>query len=276
MWIILTLTCALSQALWMALSKRRLQTLTPVQFMLFLRVPIVVVFVPAFLLCPRPTVTGKFWLVAVLTAVTECVRLVSFGYGTRRDYYATYSLLNMSPLFVLLLAPSMVGERITPTVVAGVTCVVPGGFLFYHAGRFQLAGLIAAASQGVTTTLCKLGLSLSSPIYFIFVLYGLSTAMLWAIEGTQSGFGPTARLYVASTKRTLPLSLLNLVAILSFMFGLNLAPATHFAVVFRTSLVFGFVLSLVMLKEYTAWKWKLAGGTFILIGSALIALKAAH
>ena len=41
---------------------------------------------------------------------------------------------------------------------------------------------------------------------------------------------------------------------------------------FRTSLVFGFILSLVVLKEYERWPAKLCGAGFILLGSILIAL----
>lgn len=276
MWIFLTLTCAFSQALWIALSKRQLQTLSSTQFMLFLRIPILLVMVLIFAWCEHPLVTLRFWAVATLTAALECVRLIALARGTRRDYYATYSLLNMSPIFVLLLAPQMLAESLTVSVVAGALFVVVGGFIFYYAGRFQMAGLVAAIVQGAVTTLCKLGLSLSSPTYFMVVLYGISTAMLFGVEGLRGGFGHTMRAYQKSVRQLLPLSSVNLVAIISFMFGLNLAPATHFAILFRTSLIFGFILSLLLLKEHSGWKSKLAGTGLILIGSVLIVLKNRH
>jgi len=273
MWIILTLACAFTQALWMALSKLRLQTLSPVQFMLFLRLPIIVVLGGIFMGSDAQPVTLQFWLVVVVGAVLECVRVVSFAYGSSRDYYAAYSLLNMSPIVVLLLAPRMVGDKVTLVVVAGVMCVVIGGLVFYRAGRFSLAGLISLISQGTVTTLFKMGLKLSSPAYFMFVFYGLSVAILLVFGCVRSGFGRTVLPYREAAKRMLPLSALNLVSILTFSFGLNLAQTTHFAILFRTSLIFGFILSLLLLKEYAGWKRKLAGGLFILVGSALIALK---
>ena len=55
-------------------------------------------------------------------------------------------------------------------------------------------------------------------------------------------------------------------------FALDLGRATHFAVLFRSSLLFGFVLSLVLLKEYDRWPAKLTGAAFILAGVVLIAL----
>ena len=117
MWIIVALTCAFVQALWMALSKRHLQTLSPLRFMLFLRMPIIVAIVPMFLWCEHPQVTARFWVATILTAVAECVRITAFAQGTRRDYYATYSLLSTSPVFVLLLAPHLLGEKLTLTRV---------------------------------------------------------------------------------------------------------------------------------------------------------------
>lgn len=275
MWIILTLICAFVQSLWMALSKRQLQTLTPLRFMLFFRIPVALALVPAFLWCDPARATPRFWLLAAMAAVLECVRLLSFAHGTRRDYYATYSLKNTAPVWVLLLAPHLLGERLTTPVVCGALSVVVGGFVFYHAGRFQIAGLVAGVSQGAITTLFKLGMSLSNPIYFTFVVYALSTAILFAMESARSGPRPTLAAFGRGAKDTLPLSGLNVVAMLTYIFALHMAPATHFTILFRTSLIFGFVLSFFVLKEHEGWRAKLIGAAFILLGCVLIALKSA-
>jgi len=273
MWIALTLICAFVQALWMALSKRRLQTLPTLQFVLFIRLPVVALMAPVFLLGPRPDVGARFWLVTVAAAALECVRVGALARGIRRDYYATFSLFNMAPVFVLLAAPHVIGERVTPLVVGGVLCVAVGGLVFYRAGRFVAAGFVAAVAQGVGTTICKLCLSLSNPTYFMFIIFGLSTAMLLAAETVRSGLKPTARSYRKNAKQTLPIGLLNFVSIATYMFALNAAPATHFAVLFRTSLIFGFVLSLILLKEREGWRSKLAGAGLILAGSVFIILE---
>ena len=80
------------------------------------------------------------------------------------------------------------------------------------------------------------------------------------------------RSFRQAAPKTLPLSVLNLVSIVTFMFALSLVEATRFAVLFRTNLVFGFILSLALVKEYTGWRSKLAGAGFILVGSILIVL----
>jgi len=272
MWILLALICAFAQALWAALSKRQLQILSPLRFMLFLRLPILAVFLPAFIWRSHPEVPTRFWIVALSAAACECIRLVAFAQGTRRDYYATYSLFSTSPLFVLLLAPHLVGEKPTPAVVAGVVSVVIGGLIFYRAGRFQTAGLVAAIAQGVVSTFAKLGVSMAGPIYFMIVLYTASTAMLLGIESIRCGFGRTLRAYRDAARGTLPISGLNSIAIVTFIVGLSLAPVTHLSILYRTSLIFGFILSIFLLKEHTGWRPKAAGAVFILIGSVLIAL----
>ena len=332
MWIVLTLSCAFVQALWMALSKDRLQTLTPLRFMLFFRFPVVVVMAPALFLdigrAHRVPVAGErgtaessqrkdrlpaqdvskeragpsrpvepsarllrlpgqlelrsaealprvpptFWGIVLFGAVVECVRLLSFAYGSRSDYYATYSLKNMAPVFVLLLAPHVLGEKLTAPVVCGVLSVVAGGLVFYRAGRFSAAGLLAAVSQGALTIVCRLGMSLSRPMHFMVLIYALSTAILFGIESARSGLRSTVRAFLSEAKRTLPLSALNVLALLTYAFGLDAAPgATPFSILFRTSLIFGFVLSLVLLKEYDGWRVKLVGATCILVGCVLIA-----
>ncbi|NOZ23325.1 MAG: EamA family transporter [Planctomycetes bacterium] len=272
MWIALTLVCALTQALWMAMSKRRLQAMPSLRFMLFQRFPIAVLMLPLFCVCGLSDVGAKFWMASIAAATTECVRLVLFARGARRDYYATYSLLNMSPLFILILAPFVLGERVTPLVLGGAVCVVVGGFIFYHSGRFQLTGLLAAICSGILTVLSKLALTLSDPITFMIVLYATSTSILLLAESARSGPRVMVRMYRDEVGMTLPISAVNMISIVTFVYALDLATATQYGVLFRTNLVFGFILSLLLLREYKSWPWKVAGAACIVLGSVLIVL----
>jgi len=270
MWIPLTLTSAAFQASWMALSKRRLQDLSPTRFMLFLRIPMLIVMLALLSLTKWPEVSTVFWGVVFIVSGIECVRVLSLAYGVRRDYYATFSLFNTAPIFVLILSPWGTGESLTARAVAGVLCVVCGGLVFYRAGRFQPAGLVAAIAQGSATALNKLGLSLSTPLFYMATVFTVSTLLLFLIEMRTSRMGDVLRNYRGIGLRTLPLSVLNLCAVAAYMLALNRAEATHFAVVLRSSLVFGFILSLLVLHERGGWRAKLAGSVFILIGSVLI------
>ena len=309
MWIVFTLACAFVQALWMALSKRQLQKLPATRFMLYFRIPVVMALVPAFFFWPVPHVDARFWGIVLTAAAVECVRLVSFAKGAKTDYYATYSLKNTAPVFVLVLAPLVLeGERLTAAVLLGAACVVSGGFVFYRAGRLQLAGLISAVAQGTGTVLCKLGFLHcvrlgGSPIQFIAPMYLASMLMLLVVESVHTGVRdaaervgsagrrvvPLSGLTVAASVpsgltsavsgfraevwRILPISALNVAAVFTYVYGLHLSPgAMHFTIAFRMSLIFGFILSLVLLKEFDRWPAKLCGAGLILLGAIVITL----
>jgi len=279
MWIPLTLLCAATQATWMALSKLRLQTLGRIQLTVFLRVPIVFLMLPAYLAVRHPTVPRMFWLLLCAVSLLECGRMLSLATGLRKDYYATYALMNTAPLWVLLLAPSVLGERLTLPVLGGAAFVVSGGFVFYRTGRLIPAGLAAAVIEGLIAVLSKRAMALcatdvpfSAPVFFMFWMYLLATVLMSATEGVRAGVGPTLTDFRRALKPILPLSAFNVVAMFSYMAALHLAHASRFAILMRCNLVFGFVLSLTLLHEFAAWQWRLVGALLIVAGAALIVL----
>jgi len=44
-------------------------------------------------------------------------------------------------------------------------------------------------------------------------------------------------------------------------------PHLNFSTLFRTILIFGFVFSLLLMKEFEQWRWNLGGAIFILAGA---------
>ena len=267
MWIPLPLISAFSQASWMSMGKALLQELPSARFIIFLRLPFIPMLAVALLVMEPPGSGLEFWGLCLAISSLECFRMVCLSRGIRKDFYATYSLFNMAPLFVLLLAPQVLGETPTPPLIAGVVCVCLGGFVFYHSGKFQLAGLMAAMIQAFSLTLAKKALTLSSPEYFMFQVFGISTLMLITTEIVRGRANECARRYRQLSLRFVPLSFMNLMALVPFLFALDMTTAMNFSVLFRTNLIFGFVLSVVWLKEYDGWRWKLGGALLILVGS---------
>lgn len=271
MWILLTLLCAATQATWMALSKLRLQTLGRLQFTVFLRVPIVLLMLPLYLAIEQPSVSTRVWGLLCLVSALECARLFTLATGFRKDYYATYALMNTAPMWVLLMAPQVLGERLSLPVVAGGVLVVAGGFVFYRTGRFVPAGLLAAVIEALIVAASKLALSESqAPIFYMFWMYSIAAIMLTVAVCARVGVRQTWADYRRAWRPILPLNVLNLVAMVTYMGGLHLAAASHFAILMRSNLVFGFALSLFLLRELEGWKWKLVGALFIVAGAALI------
>ncbi len=205
--------------------------------------------------------------------------MLSLATGLRKDYYATYALMNTAPLWVLLLAPSVLGERLTLPVLGGAAFVITGGFVFYRTGRLIPAGLAAAFIEGMIAVLSKKAMALcatdvpfSAPVFYMFWMYSSATVLMSATECARSGLGPTLTAFRRALKPILPLSVLNVVAMFTYMAALHLAHASRFAILMRSNLVFGFVLSLALLHEFETWQWRLVGALLIVAGVALILL----
>jgi len=254
----------------MALSKLQLQKLSPTAFLVLLRVPIVAMLLPFFIWDLPQSPPPVFWLILLAGGVSECLRMLAVSHGVQRDYYSTYALLNTSPLFVLLMAPRALGEKLSPWLIAGALCVVAGAVIFYWGGRLRLAALGCGLIQAIVTVLCKAGLNMAEPFYFMFLMCALSTLFLSIIEARRTSVSETGAAFVRSIRHTIPLSLLNLIAIITFVWALSMAPATHFAILLRTSMIFGFLLSVLVLREYEGWQRKLCGAAFIVVGATLI------
>ena len=266
MWIPLTLICAATQATWMALSKLRLQTLGWLQFTVFLRVPIVFMMLPIYLAVQHPSVSAKVWGLLCVVSLLECARLFTLATGFRKDYYATYALMNTAPMWVLLLAPSVLGERLTLPVVAG-------GFVFYRTGRLIPAGLLAAVIEALIVTVSKVALAeCHAPWFYMFWMYSIAAVVLTVIVCARSGVRRTIADFRGALKPILPLNVINFAAMVTYFLGLHLAPASHFAILMRSNMVFGFALSLMLLREFEGWRWKLVGALLIVAGAVLITL----
>ena len=249
------------------MGKALLQELPAARFIIYLRLPFIPMLAVVLLVMEPPGGGFEFWGLCFAISALECFRMVCLSHGIRKDFYATYSLFNMAPLFVLLLAPRLLGETPTLPLIAGVICVCLGGFVFYHSGKFQLAGLMAAMIQAFSLTLAEKALNLSSPGYFMFQVFGISTLMLITVEVLRGRAREGVRLYRQLSLRFVPLTFMNLMALVPFLYALDLTSAMNFAVLFRTNLIFGFLLSVVWLREYDGWRWKLGGALLILTGS---------
>lgn len=274
MWILLTLVCAGTQATWMAFSKLRLRTLGRLRFTVFLRAPLVPLMVPFYLAFPRPALTPRVGMLIALAAGLECARLLTLATGFRKDYYATYSLMNTAPLWVLALAPGMLGERLTVPVLTGGALVVAGGFVFYRTSRFVPAGVVAAVIEAFLVTVSKQALeACQAPMFFMFWMYTSAAVSLTAGECLRAGCRTTWTEFRSAFPRVGPLSILNLAAMLTYMTALHLAAASRFAILLRSNMVFGFILSLVLLHEWERWGWRLAGAMLIVCGAGLITVR---
>ncbi len=144
-WILLVLGAAFFNALWVALSKVALKLLPADLFTILFRSLTAVLLFPLFIYRLQVPSTLYFWLAVALAGFFESMSIILQSVGVRRDYYATFSIANISPFFTLLLAPHILQERVSVVLITGVIFICAGVIVFFRLSwHFSLFGLAAA------------------------------------------------------------------------------------------------------------------------------------
>ena len=272
MWLLITISAAFGNALWTALSKPVVQDIPPFRMMLLFRIMLAAIFLVPFLLIRGLPADGLFWAVIAAIGILQAARWVIIMQGIRGDYFSTYGMYNTAPLFTILIAPTILPERFGLGVWLGVLAIIAGGFLFYRTSRLSVYGLVGAVLTALINTLSKHVLSQISPIVLLFLMQaGAAAALLFAYPLARRGEGAPPR-WRQEVIRIAPLTIISAMAGLCFMYALSLDTATRVTAVVRTNLVFGFVLSCVLLDEKSDWAWKAAGTALIVAGTIAVAL----
>ena len=272
MWIVLSITCALANALWTALSKSIVQQVSPLRTMLIMRAMVALLLVAPFAARPEFPSDLGVWLLVVAIGLLNGVRWVVILHGVKRDYFSTYGMYNTAPLFTLFLAPTMLAERFGPAVGLGGLAIIAGGAVFYRTSHWSVYGLAGAALTAVVNILFKRGLDFMSPISLLFLTQLSMSAVLGAYYLAAERATGREPGWAADAGRIAPLAAIVVVSALSFTYALSLDTATRVTAVARVNLVFGFLLSYLMLREKREWQWKLAGTALIVAGTIAVAM----
>ncbi len=272
MWVALSVGGAFGNALWTALAKPVIQDIPPLRMMLIFRLLLSAILLIPFLWIRELPSNPAFWALLGAIGVLNGARWVIIMHGVRRDYFATYGMYNTAPLFTLLLAPTMLPEHFGPAVWLGVLAVMGGGVAFYRTSRFSGFGLAGAVLTAAVNILCKQGLNQVSPIVFLFLVQVSSAAVLAAgyLIGNGGHVGNPG--WARDVRRIAPLTLISVFAGIFFINALALDTATRVTAVVRVNLVFGFLLSYLMLRETWDWQWKALGTVLIVAGTVAVAL----
>ncbi len=272
MWIALAITCAFANALWTALAKAVVQDVPPLRMTLILRAMVAVfLLVPSLWLAQFPA-HPTFWLIVLAIGLLNGARWVIILHGVKRDYFSTYGMYNTAPLFTLLLAPTLLPERFGLAVWLGIIAIIGGGVVFYRTSRVSVYGLVGAVLTALVNILCKRGIDYADPLTVLFLMQLSMTAVL-AI-GQVSSRARQVRLpaWRIEFRRIAPLAAIVTVSALAFMYALSLDTATRVTAVARVNLIFGFLLSYLLLREREDWRWKLGGALLILVGTVAVAM----
>lgn len=288
MWVALALACALLTGTTDALSKRLLgrsdERVVAFASLLFT--------VPWLLIGPLaeglPHLGLSFWLLIVFMIPLELTATLCFLRAIRISPLSLcVPFLAFSPLLCAVTAWLFLGERITGVGLAGVAFVtvgayvlqaelVPQGLLEPFRAMTRVPGirlvLATAAIYGVTSTLGKKAIQLSSPTAFMSIYFTLNALCL--MEIARRAAGSMARLREEVRPQLGGYSLLGLIVAASFYthcFGIRIAPVAYFISIKRLSLLASVLYGGLLYKE-KGMGFRLAGAGLMLAGAVLIGL----
>ena len=272
MWIILTIFAAFFNALWTALSKQRLEKISPYYFTLVFRSLTVLFLLPVFLYDFKITSNPVFWFAVFGAGALEMIGIYVQAIGVKKDFYSTYSLANLTPLFTLIIAPYLLPEKISLLLVFGVVFTVSGGMIFYQLNRsLSIYGIIRAACIALASVLAKIAIAYSSGLTYPFITFVIGILLMVIVSPfrqEQINWG----VFKPFFKKLLPLAFFSAIATLLYYVAIEFAPVTKVNPLLRINLIFGFALSYFLLHERENLKRKILAGLLILIGTIMVML----
>ncbi len=270
LWIPLVLLAALFNALWVALSKSLLRSIPSDLFTILFRAMTALFLFPLFIYRFQVPANKVFWLAVALAGVFESAAIIVQSIGVRKDYYATFSLANISPLFTLILAPHILHEKITFVLVMGVVFICAGVMVFFSMNwRFSLFGLSAALFSSLMNISSKVAIEITDPYFFSFLAFLIGLAVIVP-------FSPGMRRIKQIRFDRSMLKILALIAFVSFLatifynIAIDYGPITRVSSLVRINILFGFILSYRFLGERSRLRHRIPGGLCIIIGSILV------
>lgn len=287
MWIWLGLACALLAGTSDAVFKKLLAGLDErvvAWGQLLFTLPLV-----AFIMLRQgwPDPQPAFWLTIAVMLPLEVIATLSYLKAIRIcPLSLCVPFLAITPLLTVLTSWLFLGERVSLGGFLGVASVTMGAYVLQaeHASRgvlepfremFRVPGirlvLITATCYGVTSTLGKKAIQLSSPEEFSCLYYALNTLVL----GELARRAVSARGMLEGVKSRWVLfsaaGLLSAGSLLTFSYGIREAPVAYFISVKRLSLLVSVLYGGLLFRE-SAFRQRFTGAAMMLGGAILITL----
>ncbi len=266
-WAWLTLTSGVLNALWSSQIKSRVQKEGALTFTVSMRWGVALALLPFALYVFKP-LSLRWWTYSTLSGTLECASLWAVTRGARKDFYSTYALSNVTPLFSAFWAYFFLKENISPTLGLGVCLVVVGALWLYYRGHWSWWGLLSAAIGSLSGLFSKLALPESG--YLLHSCFAfLIGAILLTLVGLR-GKTTSVKSIGGNIWRNRFLVLFSAVSTVVFYDALLLAPLSRVSPLVRINLVVGFLLSYFHLKETQGWKARGFGAALLLCGLVLV------
>ncbi len=282
-WIPFALLTAFSLATADALSKRRLRD-TNEYVIAWVREGYALPFLVLVLLfIPIPDLDRTFWFTVLILLPLEITAILLYVKAIRVSPLSlTIPFMALSPAFIILIAFLFLGELPDLSGLVGVFLIVVGAYVLNakmsREGLFEpiraigrergsVLMIIVAFIYSITSTLAKVAVQHSSPIFFSFFYPFILTIILSCIIGYRGLF----RKVVSRPMSFLAIGFFTAVMVISHFVALSLTDVVYMISVKRTSLIFSVIYGWLIFYEENI-KERLIGSVIMVAGVVLIVL----
>lgn len=232
---------------------------------------------------PIPDLDKTFWVSVLILLPLEITALVLYVKAIKLSPLSlTIPFMALSPVFITVIAFFLLGERPDKSGIAGILLITIGAYLLNaKASSLGLLGpikaiakergsvmmIIVAIIYSVTSTIGKIAVQHSSPIFFGFfypLLLTIALSMVVGIKGTLT--------QVASRPLTfLSIGIFTAIMILSHFMAISMADVAYVISIKRTSLIFSVIYGWTIFKEVDI-RERLLGSVLMLAGVVALSL----
>lgn len=280
MWIIYALICAFFLATSDALAKRILET-EDERWVAWIRIALAVPFLLPFLFFTSvPALDRTFWIATFAALPLEILAILLYIRAIKVSPLSlTIPFLAFTPLFLVAVAYLVLGERPGTRQLVGILCIVAGGYLLnVRATKEGVLGPIRAVTRekgsllmllvalifSITSTLGKLAINHSGPVFFGAIYFTLVTVAFspfvlagkdrprprwrWGLLGVGLSYGMMA---------------------LFHYLALSMTQVAYMISVKRTSIIFSVLYGWLIFREKDIGE-RLLGSAVMLVGVVLV------
>jgi drug/metabolite transporter (DMT)-like permease len=286
-WVLWALLSALMGATSDALTKKAL--LTHNEYLIaWLRLACALPFLLLLLaFVPIPPVDGWFFAAALMALPVEVVALILYTKALKVSPLSlTVPFLSLTPVFLIVVPYLILGERVSATGGIGVVLIAAGGYVLNigeakqgFLGPIRAIGkekgsflmIIVALLYSVTSTLGKMAIEHSSPVFFGIVYFTALTVVLSPIALSMNRGGLGKIPYGSALRASSLPGLCYSVLVIAHVVALNLTKVAYMISVKRLGLLMGVVYGYILFRE-SHMKERFAGALLMVVGAVLIVL----
>lgn len=284
-WLLFSFLAAFFTSLLAVFSKKALRKADAYLVIFSQRFISILVLAPLLFFIDIPILGNQFWMALVINVVLNLINWVLYMYAIKiSDLSLVAPLVTLTPLFLLLTSPFIIGEIPSILGFVGVLLIVVGsyvlnikksekGVLAPFKSLLKQKGprimILVAFIWSVTSVYDKIGVQNSSPLFWVIAVNGFSALLMFPLVWNLS---KNVKWQIQETwKYLLGVGFAN-ITLLYFQFtALTLTLVSYVISIKRTSAIFSVLFGYFLFKERGV-KERLLGAAIMVGGVVLITI----